>query len=154
MARRLAAAAVLILLVGACGSEEPVAETGPLEITQIAFGAQVTITNNGAETVEIEGMWLCNRPSYLPLRGSLGPGEAITVDASGLGGLGQDGGEVGLYRSRNFNAAADMVDYVAWGTGGGRTDVAEDAGLFTDGDEIPNDSSRTTRGTDGSWTSG
>ncbi len=110
-------------------SSSPVTAGSELRVTEVDFLAGVaTITNSGQESVDLTGHWLCNRPAYVELPGqALAAGEAIEVS---IGGLTQDGGEVGLYTSGNFGNADDLVDYVTWGSGGGRLSVAEAAGLW------------------------
>jgi hypothetical protein len=101
-----------------------------LNIVAVDFAAgSATITNNGGQDVDLVGHQLCNRPTYVNLPDqTLAPGESIDV---ALGGLTQDGGEVGLYTSGNFGSSDDIVDYVTWGSGGGRLSVAEDAGEWS-----------------------
>lgn len=100
-----------------------------LRVTEVDFVAGVaTITNIGDESVDLAGHWLCNRPAYVELPGQpLDAGETIEVS---IGGLTQGGGEVGLYTSDSFGNADDLLDYVTWGSGGGRLSVAETAGLW------------------------
>ena len=107
---------------------------GDLAITEVVFGEHVTITNLGSEPVSVDGLWLCNLPDYVPLPTALiAPGASI--DISDLD-FAADGGEVGLYTSKSFGDSAAMVDYVGWGSGGGRAPVAVAAGLWPDGDVV------------------
>ena len=153
--RRVGILVAMFVLVAACGSgDDSVAEeSGGVEITEVVFGDHVTLTNTGDVAVAVEGMWLCNRPVYVPLSGSLEPGESVTVSSADLGGLGAGGGEVGLYATRSFADATAMIDYVAWGSGGGRLGVAISAGVWSDGDSAPNDGASIARAVDG-WVSG
>ena len=106
-----------------------------LQVTAVVFGdaGHATITNTSDADISLEGLWLCNRPSYAALSGSLSPGESVDVPAAGLSGLRAEAGEVGLYSSSSFESSDDMIDYVQWGTGGGRASVAVEAGLWPEG---------------------
>jgi hypothetical protein len=110
-----------------------------LAITEVVFGEHVTITNLGDSTVNIDGLWLCNRPSYTEISVNLAPGESQIVDAGKVGGLGAGGGEVALYTSSDFGDSGSMVDYVSWGGAGGRASVATGAGIWPDGDTVATD---------------
>ncbi len=135
------------LVVLACGSgdgdgdaESETTETSTgagssgLTVTAVDLGTgTVTITNNGTADVDLSGHQLCNRPNYLALpEVTLAPGDSIEIT---LGGIGADGGEVGLYMSSNFGSSDDLLSYVTWGSGGGRLSVAEAGGAWT-GDPI------------------
>jgi hypothetical protein len=106
------------------------ASTGRLSVSGVGFDEGVaTITNSAGEAIDLCGHWLCNRPTYVALPDQvLEPGESIEVD---LGELAANGGEVGLYSSRNFGDREAIVDYVTWGSGGGRLSVAEDGGVWS-----------------------
>ena len=154
---------LFLFVVGACGgSSGNDGTTGSvdvqLQISEVVFGDHVTITNVGTAEVSIDGMWLCNRPDYSELSDTLAAGESVEIEASRLGGIGQPGGEVGLYSERAFTSSSAMVDYVAWGTGGGRTGVAVEAGLWLSQESAPNDGASISRSADASgaesWTSG
>ena len=43
------------------------------QITAVVFGDHVALTNNTDADVSLDGWWLCNRPSYVPLSGTLAP---------------------------------------------------------------------------------
>ena len=108
-----------------------------LAITEVVFGESVTISNLGTGPVSVDGLWLCNRPSYTPMPTALiAPGESITVAAGDLGGLSDGSGEVAMYTSNNFGASSDIIDYVTWGQGGGRLSVAADAGIWPAGEAV------------------
>lgn len=108
--------------------------TADLAITEVVFDDHLTITNLGADAVSVDGLWLCNRPNYVPMPTALiAPGESI--DISDLS-ISVGGGEVALYTSNSFDDSSAMLDYVAWGGGGGRASVAVDAGLWPDGDTV------------------
>ncbi len=120
--------------------EAPPADAGDggLAITEVVFGddGHVTITNTGGSDASLDGMWLCNRPQYLALSGSLAAGESTEIPASDIPPLGADGGDLGLYTAAEFGSPDAIVDYVAWGGGGGRLTTAVSAGIWPDGDAV------------------
>ena len=160
MRRSIAIAAAMALIVAACGDSGDTAEgptatesgtqepsiTDPdtaqgsvadLAITEVVFGDHVTITNLGSSAVSVEGLWLCNRPSYTELPTAVvAAGESIDIPADALGGLPASGAEAALYSSNSFGDSGAMLDYVAWGGGGGRSEVASGAGLWPSGDLV------------------
>ncbi|MGI9600819.1 MAG: hypothetical protein ACR2QE_02970 [Acidimicrobiales bacterium] len=96
----------------------------------------VTLTNTTDADIEIGGHWLCNRPVYVEV-----PAESLAAGASTdivLGDFDAAGGEAALYTSNSFDDSGAIVDYVHWGSGGGRVDVAVEATVWT-GDPIPAD---------------
>lgn len=108
-----------------------------LAITGVVFGDHVTITNLGDDAVSVEGLWLCNRPNYTELpTAALAAGSSLDIPADALGSLSASGGEVALYTSNSFGDSSAMLDYVGWGTGGGRASVADEAGLWPAGDSV------------------
>lgn len=117
---------------------EPAASSGgpaDLAITAIEFGGAITVTNLGDAPVDVTDLWLCNRPSYAPMPAtSIAPGESISITDLPTADV---GGEVALYTSNSFGDSASIIDYVAWGTGGGRAAVAADAGIWPGGDTVP-----------------
>ena len=87
--------------------------------------------------MSLGGLWLCNRPFYAPLpQVALAPGESIEAPASPLADLPMLGGEVAIYRSDDFEDPEEMLDYVTWGRGGGRTQAAVEVGLWPPGDVV------------------
>lgn len=106
-----------------------------LAITEVVFAESATITNLGSGTVSLDGLWVCNRPNYLALSGTLGPGESVQLTSGDIP-VPADGGEVALYSSPDFGSSEAILDYVAWGSGGGRLGVAADAGIWPDGDAV------------------
>lgn len=106
-----------------------------VQLSAVVFGADgaVTVTNTGSDEVTLDGFWVCNFPAYVPLTGTLAPDESADVAAADLGGLAVEGGEAALYSSDAFDSPDAMIDYVQWGAGGGRGDVAAAAGLWPDG---------------------
>ena len=152
--RLLAATAVALLLTAACGSDDttetsdatnaatgteapddtaaPAAEIpdGGLEVSSVNFDAGTAqLINMGDEPVDLTGHWVCNRPNYAELPAvELAPGDTIEI---GVVGLIDAGGEVAIYTSNSFDNSDDMVTYVQWGAGGGRSSVAEQAGVWS-----------------------
>lgn len=135
--------------------EEEAAAADPLrpglEVTSVDFTTGVAvITNNGERDIDLTGHWICNRPSYAELPATtLAPGD--TVEAS-LGGFSADGGEVAIYDSDAFGDSAAIQTYVAWGGGGGRQGVAEEAGIWVGAPVQPAGDSITLTGDPGSAT--
>lgn len=112
-----------------------------LSLTRVAFGdgAAVTLTNDSEAEITVDGLWLCNRPSYIELSGAIPAGGTLDVDGADLGGLNIEGGEAALYSSNDFGSSDDILDYVQWGTGGGRESVAVGAGLWPEGGSVEPD---------------
>lgn len=111
-----------------------------LSITGVSFdNATVTIHNDSDADVSLDGMWMCNRPTYVGLPAeTLAAGASIDVDVTELG-LQGSGGEFGLYTSSDFDSASAIVDYVQWGAAGnGRASVAVEAGLIAEGEFVDN----------------
>lgn len=106
------------------------AAVGSIQVSGVAFDSgKVSIINTGDAPVDLTGHWLCNRPNYAELPPvELAPGEGIEFDFESLD---PSGGEAALYRSNNFGSSEDILSYVTWGSGGGRTSVAEDAGVWS-----------------------
>ncbi|MDH3731229.1 MAG: hypothetical protein OES13_08925, partial [Acidimicrobiia bacterium] len=108
-----------------------------LAITEVVFGDHVTISNLGSDAVSVAGLWLCNRPSYTELPTAvIAAGTSLDIPADALGNLAAGGGEVALYASNSFGDPSAMLDYVGWGSGGGRLSVAEEAGLWPAGESV------------------
>lgn len=116
------------------------AATG-VAITEVVFGdgGHVTLTNDGATDATLDGLWVCNRPAYTELSGTLASGATLEVPAAELGGLVADGGEAALYTSNSFDSSDAIIDYVQWGGGGGRESVAVAAGLWPEGGSVTPD---------------
>ena len=110
--------------------------TADLAITEVVFGDHFTITNLGDAPVDVDGLWVCNRPTYVRLAAAvIAPGESIEVTALQFS-VPASGGEVALYSSNTFNISSAMLDYVAWGGGGGRGTEAADAGQWPEGQTV------------------
>ena len=160
MKRYLLVITALSLLAGACGDEtdaanaptttqeegstepdntEPARSSGlsdDLAITDVVFDDHVTVTNLGPDAVSVDGLWLCNRPDYLALPTAvIAPGASIDISADSID-LRADGGEVAIYTSSSFGDSSAMVDYVSWGSGGGRGNEAAEADLWPAGDAV------------------
>ncbi len=139
----LAISLTLALLGVACGGDDDGdgdtaangdgTTTAGLVVTAVDIaGGSATITNRGDAAVELAGNWLCNRPIYVELPDqTLEPGQSVDVSI----GLSEAGGEVALYSSSAFGSSDDILDYVSWGTGGGRQSVAVSAGVWS-GDPV------------------
>ncbi len=105
-----------------------------LAITAVVFDDHVTITNLGSDPVSVDGLWICNRPNYMQLPTAvIAPGESIEISDFALPA---GGGEVALYTSNSFGDSAAIVDYVGWGSGGGRSSVAASAGIWPAGETV------------------
>ena len=110
--------------------------TADLAITEVVFGDHFTITNLGDSPVDVDGLWVCNRPSYAPISAAvLAPGESIEIAAAQIA-VPDTGGEVALYSSNSFDDSSALLDYVAWAGGGGRGTEAADAGQWPAGDTV------------------
>jgi hypothetical protein len=65
----------------------------------------------------------------------IAPGESLQVAASKIN-LSDGGSEVALYSSNNFDDPSAILDYVSWGSGGGRATEAADAGQWPAGETV------------------
>ncbi len=116
------------------------AEAGSIVINDVSFSSNtVTVTNVGSEPIDTADWFTCNRPQYdSVLVGVIEPGATVEIDVTALD-IRPSGGEFGLYRSRSFDSAADLVAYVQWGgPGNGRASVAVEAGLIAEGEFVDN----------------
>ncbi len=102
----------------------------------------VTIKNFGTTTQNVGNYRLCSLFSYRTISSqttvvsgslNLAPNAEVTITSSGF--LNDSGADLGLYLpSGGFGSAANMVDFMQWGTAGnGRESVAVSAGLWTAG---------------------
>jgi len=106
-----------------------------LHIDNVTFGADgfVEISNTSGADISLDGLWLCKFPNYVPLSGTVAAGDVLRVSAADVGGLSPDGGEAALYKERAFDSPTAIFDYVGWGTGGKRGEVASQAGIWPQG---------------------
>ena len=123
-------------------------------VTNVVFGDDgfVEVTNIGGTTATPEGLVLCQRPNYPDVPDDeLEPGQSVRIEASELGGLSADSGEVALYDGRNFTDPDSILTYVQWGEADhGRTSVAIEAGIWPDGEFIDVSADSTEISTDSS----
>lgn len=106
-----------------------------LHIDKITFGLDgfVELSNTSDSDISLDGLWLCQFPTYIPLSGTIAAGDVLRVSAIDVGGLSPDGGEAALYKERAFDSPTAIFDYVGWGTGGKRGEVAAQAGIWPQG---------------------
>ena len=137
--------------------QEAPAPTDTIQIEQVVLAAEdatVTLLNTGAAAVDLSGWFICQRPSYWPFPSvSVAAGARLVVHTAAgantdsdvfaggaFGRLNGDGNSaVRVYHDNGFGNAGSMVAYVAWNGGGGRLGVAQEAGLWGDGDLNPSD---------------
>ena len=117
-----------------------VADDAGITILGVSFeSGTVTVRNDGDAAVDFTGYHTCNRPAYAEMPAeTLEPGATLDIDVTNLD-IRPSGGEFGLYRSRSFDSAADMVAYVQWGgPNNGRAATAVEAGLIEEGEFVDN----------------
>ncbi len=120
-------------------------EIPDLQINLVEFGDAgfVQIVNNGASEAVLDGIILCQFPTYVDLGevigGTIAPGATAQVDAATMGGLDAAGGEAALYTARDFTNPDAIFGFVQWGTGGERHEVATQAGIWPAGASIEPD---------------
>lgn len=124
-------------------------------LTQVVFGESsfIVVTNWGNDTGNLEGLWICQFPSYKSLPSiELAPGEQALIglarvpppDLAGMavitdlgpaiGEFNAESGEVALYDSSSFDDPNSLIAYVEWGEPGHtRSSVAIAAGLWSEG---------------------
>ena len=120
--------------------EDPVVEKPVVSIAAVTFSTStVTISNDGDTELVLEGMFMCNRPTYVGLAGgTVAPGATVDIDVTELD-LGSSSGEFAFYLSSDFGNAEAIVAYLQWGSGeNGRASVAVEAGLITEGEFFEN----------------
>lgn len=117
----------------------PEATDARFVVTGVDFAAgTVAITNVGGAGGNLDGLWLCNFPTYTPISGSVDAGATVDVAF----GVTAAGGEVGLYTSRSFGDSSAIISYVEWGSAGHeRSAVAVAAGVW-DGAAVQGDAGR------------
>ena len=147
-------ALVAVLLGAGLAQTDSVEAIGePVVISEVDLAgadASITITNEGADAIDISGWFVCNFPAYWPIPAgtTLAAGGSLVIHAGdgtdtadeifaggGYGALtGGAAGEVAIYNSGVFDSAEAIVSYVAWDGGGLRKTVGQDAGLWGEGD--------------------
>lgn len=115
-------------------------ELPDLQIIFVAFGdaGYVEIENRGGTDADVSGIQLCQFPTYVDLGSvvdgaTIAAGESVQIPADVLGGLNIAGGEAALYSRPDFTDAEAIFAFVQWGTGGARSDVAAEAGIWPAG---------------------
>jgi len=121
--------------------------------TQVRFTSvdlpsnEITLKNFGTTMEDVSDLRLCSLFDYDALNAAnvtivsgdlmLAPGESVTL-AWNSSGMDISGADLGLYTaSGSFASAANMLDFVQWGSGGnGREGVAASAGLWLAGEFI------------------
>lgn len=141
-ARKTAIAGVFIGLasLGVAAHAVDAQEAGSLAVTGIDLaGDTAVITNSGAAEVDVNGLILCNFPTYQPIAGAdpIPAGGSITVDVGALGiDLADDQGELAIYSESSFEDPNAIISYVEWGTADHmRSPVAVEAGIW-DGNPV------------------
>ncbi len=121
-------------------------EIPDLQIVFIEFGeaGYVAITNRGDEPANLNGIQLCQFPTYVDLGtvvdgASIPAGESVEIPAATIGGLRADGGEAALYSAPDFTNPEAIFAFVQWGTGGDRGEVAAAAGIWPSGASVEPD---------------
>ncbi|MCZ6545613.1 MAG: CHRD domain-containing protein [Chloroflexi bacterium] len=147
-------ALVAVLLGAGLAQTDRVEAIGePVVISEVDLAgadASITITNEGADAIDISGWFVCNFPAYWPIPAgtTLDAGASLEIHAGdgtdtadeifaggGYGALtGGAAGEVAIYNDFNFESADSIVAYVAWDGGGFRKGLAQEAGLWGDTD--------------------
>lgn len=112
-----------------------------LQVSAVHFGDDgfVVIENKGDADADLNGIWLCQFPTYIDLGavvdGAMIPaGGSVEVAAGALGGLHEEGGEAALYSAQNFSSSDAIFSFVQWGSGGARGSVAAGAGIWPGAD--------------------
>jgi len=124
---------------------EAAVEIPDLQINLVEFGDAgfVQIVNNGDTDASLDGIILCQFPTYVDLGevvgGTLAAGATAQIDAATMGGLDVAGGEAALYTARDFTNPDAIFGFVQWGSGGERHDVATAAGIWPAGASIEPD---------------
>jgi hypothetical protein len=87
----------------------------PIVISQIDPGSFIEFFNPGATNFNTTGWWLCSPFAYSALSVTVNAGSYKTVAWPAGFGDTDTSGEIMLYKSSNFAANSDIVDYVCWG---------------------------------------
>ncbi len=113
----------------------------------------IELKNTGTASGDIGGWWLCYRFEYydIPASVSIEPGAFLVIHL-GVNGdntatdvyiqfasaLNTNSSDLNLYLDGNFTSPSSMIDFVQWGGGGnGRESVAVTAGMWMEGDFVP-----------------
>ncbi len=113
-----------------------------VQLQTVEFGAEgyVEIVNNGADDADLNGIYLCQFPTYADLGtlvdgATLAAGASVQIPAASWGGLDAATGEAALYNGDTFDSADAILSYVQWGEGDHqRAGVAAEAGLWPPAD--------------------
>ena len=113
-------------------------------ISEVFSDGTFTLKNLNDSDADITDYWICDFPVYEQLSnlnvecGSLVVPSGDEVVISGFTqNFDVDDSELGLYVNSGFSSAANIRSYVDWGTaGGGRSNVAVEAGIWTEGDVV------------------
>lgn len=128
------------------GTTQPIPDAGAalvdIQVSVVEFGPDgfVTIVNQGDEDADLNGINLCQFPTYLDLGtvvdgGVLAAGASVDIAAEHWGGLDAASGEAALYEGSDFGSPDGMLSYVQWGAGDHeRASVAVEAGLWQSAD--------------------
>ena len=124
--------------------EMPESAVRSIVINEVQYGESdlVELYNNGDETIDLDGYWLCIGPQNYKRIGLLTPESGTTVLAPGeflvLPFEMTDSEGLGLYSTNSFSSASAIVDFVQWGAAGSaREGIAASAGIWAVGDFIP-----------------
>ena len=117
-----------------------------LQIVFVEFGdaGYVEIANRGDEDADVTGIQLCQFPTYVDLGtvvdgATIAAGESVQIPAATIGGLRVEGGEAALYAAPDFTNPDAIFGFVQWGTGGERSEVAAEAGIWPSGASVEPD---------------
>ena len=121
-------------------------EIPDLQIVFVEFGdaGYVVIANQGDEPADLDGIQLCQFPTYVDLGtvvdgATIAAGESVQIPAATIGGLRVEGGEAALYAAPDFTNPDAIFGFVQWGTGGERSEVAAEAGIWPSGASVEPD---------------
>lgn len=119
---------------------------GQIAINEIrASNGHIEIKNTGSTTTDIGSWWLCRFPDYRQLSTlTLVCGSDLNLEAGAIATVDlnftvfADDDELGLYINSDFGNPSSIRDYVEWGSHGHtRSSVAEAAGIWANGDFVP-----------------